>query len=104
MKKLILLIVILISHTSCIQSFKDDDVFIIVSKSEKAGQKYKYEYQINHYIQNKYLNYRRNYKYDNEIPDYFLNNTYIYKSNISYEIYDTITFGSYKCKNKLTYE
>jgi hypothetical protein len=87
MKKLILLIVILILYTSCTQSFRDNDTFIIVSKYEKAGQKYKYEYKINHYTQNMYLN-----------------DTYIYKSNISYEIYDTITFGSYKCKNKLTYE
>ena len=79
MKKLILLIVILISHTSCIQSFRDDDVFVILSKTEKAEQEYKYEYEIYHYIQGKYLN-----------------DKYIYKSNISYEVYDTITFGNYK--------
>ena len=78
MKKLILLIVILISCTSCTKSFRDDDTFVILSKTEKAGRKYKYEYELYHYIQDKYLN-----------------DTYIYKSNISYEVYDTIRFDKY---------
>lgn len=78
MKKLILLIVILISCTSCTKSFRDDDTFVILSKTEKAGQKYKYEYKIYHYIQDKYLD-----------------DAYIYKSNISYEVYDTIRFNKY---------
>lgn len=77
MKKIIGIIVILITCVSCIEQFRYDDTFIINSIS-KAGKysRYEYIYEIKHYDVNR---------------AYY--NTFNFKSNEKYELGDTVVFN-----------
>lgn len=77
MKKIITLIIILLSCVSCTVQFRYDDTFVIKSISEADSySRYEYVYEIKHYDVNR---------------AYF--NTFNFKSNEKYEIGDTIIFN-----------
>ena len=76
MKKIITLIIILLSCVSCTVQFRYDDTFVIKSISESDSySRYEYLYEIKHYdINSAYYE------------------TFYFKSNEKYEIGDTIIF------------
>lgn len=77
MKKIIGIIVILITCVSCTEQFRYDDTFIInsISKADRYSR-YEYVYEIKHYDVNR---------------AYY--NTFNFKSNEKYEIGDTVVFN-----------
>lgn len=76
MKKIIALLIILLSCVSCTNQFRYDDTFVIKSISKADSySRYEYLYEITHYDVNK---------------AYY--NTFNFKSNEKYEIGDTVVF------------
>lgn len=78
MKKILLLLLTVLTFTCCSDTYRSDDIFIVISK-EKGTTSYKYLYGVNHYMTSTtenlyYLNYRN------------------FISNENYELGDTIKF------------
>lgn len=82
MKNILLLLLTVLTFTSCIETYRSDDIFIVTSK-EKGGAQYKYLYHIKHYM----------------TPLYYLDD-YIFESNDNYELGDTIKFIRYASNEK----
>ena len=78
MRKILLLLLTVLTFTSCIDTYRSDDIFIVTSK-EKRNTTYKYLYRTQHYM--------------TSVKDgvYYLND-YIFVSNENYELGDTIKF------------
>lgn len=83
----ILLLLIVITLTSCTKTFRSDDVFIIYAK-ESRNTIYKYLYRVRHYSPST--------KTKNGL---FYETEYVFVSNDNYELNDTITFNLNTCKN-----
>lgn len=81
MRKIILLLLTVLTFTSCTESFRDDDIFIVVSKETYSSEKYKYLYRTNHYMA---LSSSKN--------DYYFLTEYVFLMNENYELGDTIKF------------
>ena len=82
MRKILLLLTVLI-FTSCEKHFRDDDIFIVVSKETNTpSEEYKYLYRTNHYMKLSLSN----------TGGYYLLSTYYFLMNDNYELGDTIKF------------
>lgn len=82
MKKILLLLLTVLIFTSCTESFRDDDIFIVVSKETfYSSEKYKYLYRTNHYMT---LSSSKNGYYFLSECDFLMNE--------NYELGDTIKF------------
>ena len=49
MKKILLLLLTVLTFTSCIETYRSDDIFVVTSK-ENGNTSYKYLYRVNHYM------------------------------------------------------
>ena len=79
MKKILLLFLSVLAFTSCIDTYRSDDIFIVMSK-ENGDTEYKYLYRVNHYMTSTI-----------QAPYYYLT-YYNFLSNENYELGDTIKF------------
>lgn len=80
MRKIILLLLTVLTFTSCTESFRDDDIFIVVSKETYSSENYKYLYRTYHYMTLSSKN------------EYYLLSEYVFLMNENYELGDTIKF------------
>ena len=78
MKKILLLLLTVLIFTSCIDTYRSDDIFIVTSK-EMRNTSYKYLYRIEHYMTTV-----------TQKPYYLT--YYAFVSNENYELGDTIKF------------
>jgi hypothetical protein len=81
MRKILLLLAVL-TFISCTKSFRNDDIFIVVSKEIRpySNPEYKYLYRTHHYRPSK--------------DGYYLLTECVFLSNEHYELGDTIKFSS----------
>lgn len=86
MKKILLLLLTVLTFTSCVESYRSDDIFVIISKQMRDTQ-YKYLYRTQHYVTS-----TKNGLY--YLEDYF------FVSNENYELGDTIKFIRYASNEK----
>ena len=88
MKKILLLLLTVLTFTSCIDSYtyRSDDIFIVISK-EMRDTSYKYLYYTKHYM-------------ITTTEDLFYLDKYIFVSNDNYELGDTIKFIRYASNEK----
>ena len=86
MKKILLLFLSVLAFTSCIDTYRSDDVFIVISK-ENRNTIYKYLYRTQHYM--------------TSVKDgsYYLDD-YFFVSNENYELGDTIKFTRHTSNEK----
>lgn len=81
MRKIILLLLTVLIFTSCTEFFRDDDIFIVVSKETfYSSEEYKYLYRTYRYITSSSKN------------EYYLLSEYVFLMNENYELGDTIKF------------
>lgn len=76
MKKILLLLLTVLVFTSCIDTYRSDDFFVVISK-QKGDTEYKYLYCIEHYMTS------------TRSDSYYLT-YYNFVSNENYELGDTI--------------
>ena len=94
MKKILALLLTFLTFTSCIQTYKSDDIhrsddiFLVISK-EKRNTKYKYLYRTEQYTTSA-----------TEKSGFIYLNDYIFISNENYELGDTIKFIRYASNEK----
>ena len=88
MKKILLLLLTVLTFTSCIDSYRSDDIFVVISK-QKRDTEYKYLYCTEHYMT---LSTSKDGLY--YLKDYF------FVSNENYELGDTIKFIRYASNEK----
>ena len=81
MKKILLLLLTVLTFTSCIETYRSDDIFV-VTKKEMRDTQYKYLYRVNHYSTST----RKGLYYETY---------YHFVSNDNYELGDTIRFIRY---------
>lgn len=82
MRKIILLLLTVLTFTSCTEYFRNDDIFIVVSKETfSSSEEYKYLYRTNRYMT---LHSSKN--------EYCLLSEYVFLMNENYELGDTIKF------------
>lgn len=81
MKKILLLLLTVLTFTSCLNTYRSDDIFVVVSK-KKGDTEYKYLYVTEHYMTSA------------KDGVYYLDD-YIFVSNDNYELGDTIKFIRY---------
>jgi spermidine synthase len=82
MRKIILLLLTVLTFTSCTESFRDDDIFIVVSKETfYSSEEYKYLYRTNHYM-----------KFQSSKNGYYFLSGCDFLMNENYELGDTIKF------------
>lgn len=86
MKNILLLLLTFLTFTSCVESYRSDNIFVIISK-EKGDTQYKYLYRTQHYM----TSVKDNLYY---LDDYF------FVSNENYELGDTIKFIRYASNEK----
>lgn len=81
MKKILLLLLTVLTFTSCVDTYRSDDIFVVISK-QKSYTQYKYLYRTQHYM--------------TSVKDslYYLED-YFFVSNENYELGDTIKFIRY---------
>lgn len=82
MKKILLLLLTVLTFTSCVESYRSDDIFVIISKQNRDDTQYKYLYRTKHYM----TSVKNGLYY---LDDYF------FVSNENYELGDTIKFIRY---------
>lgn len=81
MKKILLLLLTVLTFTSCVDTYRSDDIFVVISK-QKRYTEYKYLYRTQHYM----TSVKNGLYY---LDDYF------FVSNENYELGDTIRFIRY---------
>lgn len=81
MKNIVLLLLTVLAFTSCIDTYRSDDIFVVISK-QKRDTEYKYLYRIQHYM----TSVKNGLYY---LDDYF------FVTNENYELGDTIKFIRY---------
>ena len=81
MKKILLLLLTVLTFTSCVETYRSDDIFV-VTKKEMRDTQYKYLYRVNHYSTST----RKGLYYETY---------YHFVSNDNYELGDTIRFIRY---------
>jgi hypothetical protein len=81
MKKILLLLLTVLTFTSCVETYRSDDIFVVTSK-ENGNTSYKYLYRVNHYTKST----RKGLYYETY---------YHFVSNDNYELGDTIRFIRY---------
>ena len=86
MKKILLLLLTVLVFTSCIDTYRSDDFFVVISK-QKRDTEYKYLYRTEHYMTSK-------------ISDSYYLTYYDFVSNENYELGDTIKFIRYASNEK----
>jgi hypothetical protein len=81
MRKILLLLTVL-TFTSCTKSFRNDDIFIVVSKETgTSSEEYKYLYRTYHYM-----------TLPSSKNGYYFLSECLFVSNDNYELGDTIKF------------
>lgn len=86
MKKILLLLLTVLTFTSCVESYRSDDIFVIISK-QKRDTEYKYLYRTQHYT-------------TSTKNGLFYLDDYFFVSNENYELGDTIKFIRYASNEK----
>ena len=81
MKKILLLLLTVLTFTSCIETYRSDDIFV-VTKKEMRNTSYKYLYRVNHYT-------------TSTRKGLYHETYYHFVSNENYELGDTIKFIRY---------
>lgn len=82
MRKIILLLLTILTFTCCTESFRNDDIFIVVSKENYyLSEEYKYLYITYHYV-----------KLQSSKNGYYFLSEYEFLMNDNYELGDTIKF------------
>lgn len=81
MKKILLLLLTVLTFTSCIETYRSDDIFVVTSK-ENGNTSYKYLYRVNHYM-------------TSTIEGLYYKTYHYFVSNENYELGDTIRFIRY---------
>lgn len=81
MKKILLLLLTVLTFTSCIETYRSDDFFVVISK-QKRDTEYKYLYRTHHYT-------------TSTKNGLFYLEDYFFVSNENYELGDTIKFIRY---------
>lgn len=81
MKKILLLLLTVLTFTSCVEVYRSDDIFVVTSK-ENGNTSYKYLYRVNHYT-------------TSTKNGLFYLEDYFFVSNDNYELGDTIKFIRY---------
>ena len=81
MKKILLLLLTVLTFTSCVEVYRSDDVFVVTSK-ENGNTSYKYLYRVNHYT-------------TSTRAGLYYETYYHFVSNENYELGDTIRFMRY---------
>lgn len=87
MKKILLLLLTVLTFTSCIETYRSDDIFVVTKKEMRNTTSYKYLYTVNHYI----TSYKEGLYY--QTYHHFV-------SNDNYELGDTIKFIRYASNEK----
>lgn len=83
MKKILLLLLTVLTFTSCVDGYRSDDIFVVISKEMRDTQyQYKYLYRVNHYM-------------TSTKDGLYYQGDYIFVSNDNYELGDTIKFIRY---------
>ena len=83
MKKILLLLLTVLTFTSCIDAYRSDDIFVVISK-EKRDTEYKYLYCTKHYM-----------TLSTSKDGWYYLKDYFFVSNENYELGDTIKFIRY---------
>lgn len=86
MKKILLLLLTVLVFTSCIDTYRSDDFFVVISK-QKRNTEYKYLYRTEHYM-------------SLTTNDSYYLADYDFVSNENYELGDTIKFIRYASNEK----
>lgn len=90
MKKILLLLLTVLTLTSCLNAYRSDDVFVVISKEngENGNTSYKYLYRTKLYM--------------TSVKDglYYLDD-FSFVSNENYELGDTIKFIRYASNEKI---
>lgn len=86
MKKILLLLLTVLTFTSCIDTYRSDDIFVVISKKKRDTQ-YKYLYCTEHYM-------------TSSKDGFCYLNDYFFVSNENYELGDTIKFIRYASNEK----
>ena len=86
MKKILLLLLTVLTFTSCIETYRSDDIFV-VTKKEMRNTSYKYLYRVNHYI-------------TSTKEGLYYQTYHHFVSNENYELWDTIKFIRYASNEK----
>ena len=82
MKKILLLLLTVLTFTSCTKSFRNDDIFIVVSKETNTpSEEYKYLYRTYHFM-----------TLPSSKDGYYFLNECVFLMNDNYELGDTIKF------------
>ena len=80
MKKILLLLLTVLTFTSCIETYRSDDIFVVTKKEMRYTQyQYKYLYRVNHYM-------------TSTREGLYYQTYYHFVSNDNYELGDTIKF------------
>lgn len=87
MKKILLLLLSVLTFTCCTDTYRSDDFFIVMSKEKGNTTSYKYLYGVNHYMTS------------TKEGSFFLGDC-IFASNENYELGDTIKFTRYISNEK----
>lgn len=83
MKKILLLLLTVLTFTSCIETYRSDDIFVVISKQMRDTQyQYKYLYRTHHYM-------------TSAKEGSYYEGDYFFVSNENYELGDTIKFIRY---------
>lgn len=83
MKKILLLLLTVLTFTSCVETYRSDDIFVIISK-QMEDTEYKYLYRTQHYMTST----------SSKNGLYYLDD-YFFVTNENYELGDTIKFIRY---------
>ena len=95
MRKILLLLLTVLTFTSCTKSYRNDDVFVIISKEKKDTYfSETYDLQYIRDVQYKYLYHARHYATYTKNAPYYLGDC-VFVSNENYELGDTIKFNHY---------
>lgn len=87
MEKILLFLLTVLTFTHCTDTYRSDDIFIVMSKENGNTTSYKYLYGVNHYMTS-----------TTEKPHYLTYHNFV--SNENYELGDTIKFTKHASNEK----